>query len=603
MLRRSFLSAVAALLLTMNCGFAQQSNGGVNLRGVYPMDAVAGSTWSFVGGVAALTKKWTNGPLFDVIGKDGAVHTISAINGYPDVKKLAGLMKINYKSGIFGLLCTKVYDQSGNGNNVTATTPANTNQPGLWLINGKLYFGFGGILTTNAQNQQTAQYFTFPSGAVTQNNQSNSVFSIVTPYTSSDATSSALNTMMALLYGTNIWVGGLGTQGYGATSDTVFQQTFTIPGGVGPDIDSPIGANINTSVFSTIMGPAASTMWLNENSGTHAALSAAAGSFINWGFDTGSPPFNPAWGGRVTAMMISSTVFTTTQAAQIRQSLYGWGNVNAYATVPKINIVVDGASIDENQGGDPSILYNTQNGGGYGWAEMVKDYLNSIGYSFSFSNNGVSGFTLAQMAAAYPNSTAPIFNSTAGVRNIYFGFNAAVGNTIGVGSVNTATFTATITSGSMNVTTPPSGSAPKIQKGMAVTGTGVPGGVTVASFGTGTGGTGTYNLSSSFSVGSETITVTYTGLAAYNDFLTALTAVKAQSWSAIVTYLFPASSGPVFDYNTLMLANASANGITCIMIQNNTNPGATAADGIHPSIIGYQGYLSSILPTLLPIVL
>lgn len=601
MFRKALIAAVSACaLLCASIASAQQPTGGINLRGAYPMDTVSGSTWSFVGGVAALTKKWANGPLFDVIGKDGAIHTINAVDGYPDVKKLAGLMGINYKVGIYGLLCTKVYDQSGNGHDATAASPANTNQPGLWLINGKVYFGFGGILTTNAQNQETAQYFTFPAG-VTQNTQSNSIFAIVSQYTSSDATSSALSTFMALLYAPDAWVGGLGTQGYGSAGDTVFQQTFDLTGFSGPSIDSPPGANINTSVFSAIMGPSASTMWLNEATATHAAMTAGSGSFAAWGNDTGTPPFNSAWGGRVTAMMISSTVFTTPQAAQIRQALYQWGNV--ITQTPKINIVIDGASIDQNQGGDPSIKYNTQNGGGYGWAEMLKDYLASNGYSFTFSNNGVSGFTLRQLATAYPNSTAPIFNSTAGVRNVYFGFNSAVGNTIGVGSTNTNSFTATVSSGVMNVTTAPTGSAPAIQKGMAITGTGVPGGVTVSSFGTGTGGTGTYNLSSSFSVGSETLTATYTGAAAYQDFLVALAAVKAQSWSAIVTYLFPSSSGPVFDYNTLMLANASANGITCIMINNNNNPGATSADGIHPSVIGYQGYLSSLLPQLIPIIL
>jgi hypothetical protein len=66
-----------------------------------------------------------------------------------------------------------------------------------------------------------------------------------------------------------------------------------------------------------------------------------------------------------------------------------------------------------------------------------------------------------------------------------------------------ATFTATISTTVMTVTAVASG---VIQVGATIAGAGVTGGTTISSFGTGSGGVGTYNLSASMTVGSETIT-------------------------------------------------------------------------------------------------
>jgi hypothetical protein len=71
--------------------------------------------------------------------------------------------------------------------------------------------------------------------------------------------------------------------------------------------------------------------------------------------------------------------------------------------------------------------------------------------------------------------------------------------------IATATFTGSITGSVMGINSMTSG---VIQPGMLISGTGVVATTLILSFGTGTGGTGTYNLSQNSPVGSETLTGT-----------------------------------------------------------------------------------------------
>lgn len=80
-------------------------------------------------------------------------------------------------------------------------------------------------------------------------------------------------------------------------------------------------------------------------------------------------------------------------------------------------------------------------------------------------------------------------------------------NTAGFGGVGTATCTGAITTTVLTVASCSSGT---LAVGMILSGTGVTTGTNITSFGTGSGGAGTYNLSASQTVVSETITATST---------------------------------------------------------------------------------------------
>jgi hypothetical protein len=94
------------------------------------------------------------------------------------------------------------------------------------------------------------------------------------------------------------------------------------------------------------------------------------------------------------------------------------------------------------------------------------------------------GATAGQAVYADDGSGLPISSATAPV---------ALSATASIGT--TADASASATAGVMTVTAAPSGG--KFYVGDTITGTGVPAGTTIGSLGTGTGGTGTYNLSPS----------------------------------------------------------------------------------------------------------
>lgn len=574
--------------LSLSPVFAAQPTGGVNLHGALPLD-VAGTTWQAVGGIAALTKNLLQGPLFDVIDHSGNTVTINAKNGYPDVKKLAGLMGISPKVGISGLLCSKVYDQTGTGNHWIQATTAN--QPAIWLVNGNVYLFFGGILSTNAQNGNASksQFFSYLNGALLQNLQSASISAIINPYSTFDAvvTSEGAPSITGTT-GSYLWAPGLGFDANNPNAGFFDFNTFT-----GPSL-SDTQVTIQQSLLSLVLSPSAATLWLNETSNATAAATVATAAYQQWGDQPGAP-VSSAFSGRQMALMLSANALATTQASQVRSMSYQWANIKSLPSAGFVNVVIAGASIDEGQGGDATGLYSTQNGGGYGWGEMIKDYLQQRGYAVQFNNAATAGGTIAYEKAIYIAATNTLYNPAA-KKNIYFGFNSGAGNTINdVGS-----FTATIATTVMNVTAAPNSLTIPLQVGQIISGAGVTANTTIASFGTGSGGTGTYNLNLSSTVASgETMQNTATGLSAYNDFLSALASVKAQPWDVIVTYLF-ADAGPdaLHDYNVLMLANANANGIKIIQLQPSNNPSINPDS--HPTITGYQGYYGNIIPQLLP---
>lgn len=421
MLNRRNLLAGAALGLGLGVPLTIASvrrdtrlTGGFDLSGILPMDAATGVTWTACGALAALTAKWLSGPLFDVIDRGGDTRTIHAIDGYPDIKSFAALAGVDPRTGIGGLLCSKVYDQSGRGRDFTQATPAN--QPGVWLIEGRIYFGFGGVLSQKALFLP-AQYFNV-SERVPVNNRSSSLYAIIKPYCSNAGWVTERGSP-AIYAGASMFSHGP-ANGIGVVDFAKFS---------GPSIAAPV--TVQRSVYSHILGADASRVSLNGVVGTAGPLAAATAMGGRIGFQPGLP-FSTAFSGRMQGFMMSSTPLSPAQDTAVKGALYKYGDIRSAlpSAIGKVNILIDGASFDQGQGGDPAGKYGTQNGGGYGWPEMLMDQLD--GLDIQWNNIAASGNRIASCTSTYGSDGHLCFNSSA-AKNILMGPNSAVGNTINDG--------------------------------------------------------------------------------------------------------------------------------------------------------------------------
>ncbi len=395
-------------------GTESRLTGGFNLSGVLPMDAAADASWNACGGLAALTARWLSGPLFDVVDAGGDTHTIHAIDGYPDIKTFAALAGIDPRTGTGGLLCSKVHDQSGNACDFTQATPAS--RPGVWLIRGKIHFGFGGVLSQKAL-PLPAQFFNV-SKRVRVNNRSSSVYAIIKPYCSNAG-----------------WVTDRGSPAIYAGS-SMFSHgpsngigVIDLPGLSGPSIAAPV--TIQRSIYSHILSANSSQVSLNGAVGTAGPLRAGSAMGGHIGFQPGLA-FSTAFSGRMQGVMMSSSPLSPTQDAAVKSALYRYADIRSGppSAIGKVNILIDGASFDQGQGGDPGGKYGTQNGGGYGWPEMLMDQLD--GLEIQWNNIAASGNRIANCTSTYGSDGHLCFNSSA-AKNILIGPNSAVGNTMNDG--------------------------------------------------------------------------------------------------------------------------------------------------------------------------
>lgn len=144
---------------------------------------------------------------------------------------------------------------------------------------------------------------------------------------------------------------------------------------------------------------------------------------------------------------------------------------------------------------------------------------------------------------------------------------------------------ASFTSGSASVTGSISGtvltvtavSSGALAAGTSLVGTGIPTGVTISSFGTGTGGTGTYNISASLTVASESITAEL-GVVTLGDYaVLSGVAVRGDNTAGHADALVVNGRFPQVLGNYLYQAN---NGLFC------TNP-SIGLQAIH-NLIGYH---------------
>ncbi|WP_339028213.1 hypothetical protein WI604_25625 [Bradyrhizobium symbiodeficiens] len=378
------------------------------------MDAAPEVAWTACGGLAALTRDWLSGPLIDVIDKEGATRTIRAIDGYPDIETFAGLAGVDPTNGIGGLLCARVYDQSGKSRNFTQEKPEN--QPGVWLIQGKIHFGFGGVLSQRSVPCQ-AQYFNV-ARVVPTNNRSSSLYAIVKPYCSNAGYRTDRGSP-AIYAGTSMFSHGP-ANGIGAIDFATHS---------GPSIKAPL--TIQRSIYSHILGQETAQVSLNGVVATAGPLAPTRGWGGHIGFQPGLP-FPAGFSGRMQGVMMSSTPLSPAQDAGVKSALYRYASIRSAlpSTAGKVNILIDGASFDQGQGGDPAGRYGTQNGGGYGWPEMLMDQLD--GLDIQWNNTSCSGNRIEDCTLTYSSDGHPCFNPAA-AKNILIGPNSAVGNTINRG--------------------------------------------------------------------------------------------------------------------------------------------------------------------------
>lgn len=416
-----------------------QLKGGLDLSGAFPLDTLqVGTTVTFACGVGALTSKWISGPLVDFVAH-GTTYTLYAKQGYPDVKRLAALVGVSPKLGIFGGRVSKCYDQTGQGHHPVQATTAN--QPELIIINGRVSIWFGGVLTTTAALPQL--YLSY-SGAL--NNRSFTHFAAITNYSTSAAAGPSQALFSSLL--------GSGTIGSPVTSDMVVgdQSSFTT-GGAPPaaagnsallDSTVTVGASLGSvglqgTSFVSIGNATGSAMAVNGRTATGAVLDAGSNSPTLVGGDVNNlGPF----GGRLQGVILTSSILTLAQAQVTQAALAKWAGININVNLANsLNVVLDGDSSDQGQGADPLNGYSTISGGGYGYLEMVKDQLRQ--YPISWYNVAVTGNTIAQCTTNYTSGFTPTSTFQASsTRNIIIGPNVAVKATLnGNGDSGSAAFT------------------------------------------------------------------------------------------------------------------------------------------------------------------
>jgi len=349
--------------------------GGLNLSGTLPMDAVSGVTWTAAYGFFAVTSAWTAAGmnLLDFVG--GTLKT--AKGGYPDIKAFAATLGIDPYSGSGAVPVTGAYDQSGNGRYAAQTN--NANRPWIGLVNGRFAFGFGSVLTMYIDHPAMADHWLDLPASVVMNTQSLSVFALVKPYTTTSRTASSvtnyfgagtLSTIISnagfALYSPNSFFAGTA----GSTAHLYDLSNFANYG-----LDAP-NIGIQNQVVYGILGPSGGKYGANGTSQTGAAITAAAPTGGRIGASVGTFG-DSGFGGRMYAVLISSTIFDGAQEFAMKSA---FNNVLNIPTSPMIaGVTIDGASLDQGQGGVPGTLYTPgeQNGGGFGWPEFLMDELSS----------------------------------------------------------------------------------------------------------------------------------------------------------------------------------------------------------------------------------
>lgn len=363
--------------------------GGISFSGGYPLDSVTGVTITGAYGIGALRASWKTGALFD-LDVGGVTTTIYGVGpGYPDVRAIAAACGVSPTSGIGGGTISKFYDQSGAGNDFVQASTSGGVRPQLWLINGKVWIDFPSQL-----NIATGLGLSRMTNAAAVNNQSLSISAAINPFTTVG------NISLSGFFGTGTF-GSPAADDIGITSSVVavspvYAGIGDFTNGVQRIISPYIG--IQPQIVGATANASGITYFQNNSSGTGSALVAGTHSANILGALSGN---NYAWGGRLQAFILSSSVFSAGQVSTMRTTLASWANVSLTTTTANgLNVVVDGASSDIGQGSDPTGGYSVTGGGGYGYVEQLKDQL---GPGVSWHNFAQSGAPITSLTPNYNN--------------------------------------------------------------------------------------------------------------------------------------------------------------------------------------------------------
>jgi len=127
----------------------------------------------------------------------------------------------------------------------------------------------------------------------------------------------------------------------------------------------------------------------------------------------------------------------------------------------------------------------------------------AVGYQSLTTNYSGSSNTAVGYQALQVSTPATISAGSFVIATSYTILTIGTTNYVAVGAASTAVVTGSVAATVLTVTAVASGA---LTVGIAISGTGITAGTTISSFGTGTGGVGTYNLSNSMTAGSTTVT-------------------------------------------------------------------------------------------------
>lgn len=411
------LFVLALLLLYASAAQAQMPGreiainftGGCTASRPLPMDATT-IKWSAAYGVCSLTTQWLSGKLFDIV-VGGKTYTIRAVNGFPNVKRLAAILGVSPVFGKAGAPLSKWYDESGKGNDCS---PPVGHRPSIWLIKGKVSVAFDGFLVDEASGSNADEYCTLPRGVVTHN-QATTVYAAV-QMVSGGAIYGNSTTYFPTLFN----AGNTKSHGFifcsrprwtgSAISWTALAWTRHA------STTFRLWPETQPMVIGAVAGSSAFIVTQNEESASSSALSAdtANGGYI------GAMPLllHDGFYGRIYSFMVAgATAATGAQQIAMRHSLYALHKI-AKAR-PKFAILVDGASVDVGLG--------SRIGGinGYGWVEQM---LMESSAPIRMGNTAIVGATIANIASTISKSQCEFFLS--GYTNVLIGPGTAAGNSI-----------------------------------------------------------------------------------------------------------------------------------------------------------------------------
>lgn len=268
------------------------------------------------------------------------------------------------------------------------------------------------------------------------------------------------------------------------------------------------------------------------------------------------------------------------------------GQVASYASATAVGAALGAASVDQTWA---TVYFNGyENSDALPTALLVAQYnLAAVGAYMRTGN--ISGLSITQLQAI-SGTLSILVDGTAKSGTINFtgltSFSAAaasIATTLALTAIPAASVTGTIAATVLTVTAVASGA---LAVGDVITGTGVTAGTTIVSFGTGTGGTGTYNVSVSQTVATaETITATsspvvydsVTGAFVFYSATTGTTSsVSTATGTAAATILATTATGAVTSLGAAAATPATfMNGILGI-----TQNWASFALNFNPDVTG-----------------